>query len=1683
MKKKDPKKFNEWKFGTTTLSFHDDGAGKQAFVNTSRGQISAKTNYRRNVVEKVGDRRIRVKCVDGTIRNYKRSQGGDERYHLDTEILPNGNKIRYYMGSFFQPVSIESFSPVARLYSKVEIKYFRDLKDGDHTKPINEKVKVLTHTNKQLECIYDVEESDNDYPCFVLKHTYSHYGHTSIQYQAHSVFFLNEYRAPQNRAMIFKYHLGAKRSSNYKKVSEILMLKNNNHAFTTHFFTYDANVTTVKDGLGNDTKYHYNQDHLRIDKIERHQNINGSQYLKNREKFIWGGDNQAGFLIGKVIYDENNNPIKEERYNYDEENKGNIIRKTIYGNISNTSPISIKPVGDSLSSLSGVDVNIEEYTHTQNGSIQSETKQNGLKTEYAYHICQIDGESFHTDLVAVKFIRYEGQIKQRFFYEYDEHNVLIKEIEDDGSAENKEDLTKVSRRLIKKYTPRDIEPFGLTEIYEELYLDLETRDEKLIKKEVYDYTIDCNMTKKDVYGSDRKLKYTLSYRYDHKDNLTYESDPIGREAQYQYDESNNKIYEKDFSGKETFFYFDNCNRLIKKITKDIQKEYVEEFDYDANHNKIYEKNIYGNITREKYDCIGNKIKELLPQVEDIFGAMKNPEISYRYDALDRQIEKRDAEGNITKTSHNLFNKPTIIEHPDNTREEYFYNLDGTLDTYINQLGTKTKYEYDYLQRVVSKKTYSSDDEFLQDEYFEYSAFDLISKKDSDGNITSYTYDGAGRKIKEKFLSNNNKLLSVEELFYDALGFVEKKIEGDKLITAYQLDNRGRIKKIRQLNNNQELLSKAKYKYDLADNKIEIISYITGVEDNIRKNLKSTEYKDYDVFKRLVKTRDAYDNETSIIYEEDSQNKLIQKIIENSLHQKIISTYDAQNREKTIKHLSPTGTVLSFDEKFYDFNSNLIRQISYIYNSLGEELKQVTTFWKFDSMNKPILITEAYDTNDEKTTCYIYKYALLHKTIKPDKTILKYKYDALSNQIELKSKNNFENSEQDENLSNQQIHYKFTYNKLNQLTFVEDVYSNKTTKRKYDAKNHLLKEKQASGLVIKNEYDLLGNKIKCIFPDKSFVEYQYNPINLKKVIRTPKDKEPYEHEFTRYDLSGNLLHEKLAENAGDIFYHIDKLQRVIIVDSPYHSQNAQYDEIGRISNINWQGFLDDENSYLYDDLNQITKEEGLFPNNYEFDSHFNRLTKNEDQYEINSLNELLSTNQRVFEYDKNGNPILKKTENGEIRFFYDALDRLIKTEKPNEYTLIFTYDSFNRRISKKAIKSSKCCLAQYYLPQRQKDFKYFLYDDQNEIGSFDKELNQKELRILADTKKAEIGSAISFELDDFIYTPIYDISGNVTSLIFVKTLIEHYRYSAFGEEKTYKVSRSLIFDLFKSSPWRFSSKRIDDETNLVYYGRRYYDPEIGRWLTPDPQGFTDGLNLYAFVNNDPLINIDLYGLEVLAHLPGPLFYEAVNKALGRKPTQIFDLSRSEISPHKRIYFTNGIYNSLQESRESAQYLSKMVNNSNIHGIYNENEGPASDILRAGISLTTGVQSKASKLINSEWVKYLDQDEKNEILHICHSEGNINTRNALKNLPNEYKKKISVVGIAPAAYMGHRLAKSIIHYVADKDFVPKLDFENKRRYSDSVSILNSQVYESKQVHNFQHPIYEYNIEKHIKEFINR
>jgi len=81
----------------------------------------------------------------------------------------------------------------------------------------------------------------------------------------------------------------------------------------------------------------------------------------------------------------------------------------------------------------------------------------------------------------------------------------------------------------------------------------------------------------------------------------------------------------------------------------------------------------------------------------------------------------------------------------------------------------------------------------------------------------------------------------------------------------------------------------------------------------------------------------------------------------------------------------------------------------------------------------------------------------------------------------------------------------------------------------------------------------------------------------------------------------------------------------------------------------------------------------------------------------------------------------------------------------------------------------------------------------------------------------------------------------------------YEYGPFGE-----LIRATG-PMAKVNPFRFSTKYQDEETGLVYYGYRYYDPGTGRWLSRDPIDEAGGLNLYGMVGNDPLNRIDFLGL--------------------------------------------------------------------------------------------------------------------------------------------------------------------------------------------------------------------------------
>jgi len=104
-------------------------------------------------------------------------------------------------------------------------------------------------------------------------------------------------------------------------------------------------------------------------------------------------------------------------------------------------------------------------------------------------------------------------------------------------------------------------------------------------------------------------------------------------------------------------------------------------------------------------------------------------------------------------------------------------------------------------------------------------------------------------------------------------------------------------------------------------------------------------------------------------------------------------------------------------------------------------------------------------------------------------------------------------------------------------------------------------------------------------------------------------------------------------------------------------------------------------------------------------------------------------------------------------------------------------------------------------------------------------------------------------ESYYYT--YDANGNVSEkLTSTGAVTTHYEYDAFGNI----VNGATLSD----GAYAFSTKPYDAVTGLYYYGYRYYDAGLGRWVNRDPIGEEGGINLTQFVGNAAVYLIDYLG---------------------------------------------------------------------------------------------------------------------------------------------------------------------------------------------------------------------------------
>jgi RHS repeat-associated protein len=102
------------------------------------------------------------------------------------------------------------------------------------------------------------------------------------------------------------------------------------------------------------------------------------------------------------------------------------------------------------------------------------------------------------------------------------------------------------------------------------------------------------------------------------------------------------------------------------------------------------------------------------------------------------------------------------------------------------------------------------------------------------------------------------------------------------------------------------------------------------------------------------------------------------------------------------------------------------------------------------------------------------------------------------------------------------------------------------------------------------------------------------------------------------------------------------------------------------------------------------------------------------------------------------------------------------------------------------------------------------------------------------------------------------STRYTSDISGTTFPQILRFDAFGNRSaTGGIAPYTSTDLQFAGDWGYQTEwsggSSDPGLGLQYLGQRYYDPAIGRFISPDPIGTDGGLNLYGYAGNDPVVN--------------------------------------------------------------------------------------------------------------------------------------------------------------------------------------------------------------------------------------
>ncbi|UII74332.1 DUF6531 domain-containing protein [Pseudomonas sp. HN11] len=719
---------------------------------------------------------------------------------------------------------------------------------------------------------------------------------------------------------------------------------------------------------------------------------------------------------------------------------------------------------------------------------------------------------------------------------------------------------------------------------------------------------------------------------------------------------------------------------------------------------------------------------------------------------------------------------------------------------------------------------------------------LVQRVDPDGAEHFKSYDDKGRLTVEQ-----DPLGAITAYQYDEAGRLVAVFPGDDEPTTYEHEN-GFVRVVRR--------GEAVWKYERNDQgdvirKVDPDGHVTDYSYNQYGQLVGIWYPDHSCH-RLVW------NERGQLLEEQLPNGGVKRYRYDDLGRKItqedehgsLTQFEWNGVGRLVQIVLPSGDTRKYTYNAYgkitserDELGHVTRYeyadglhlISRRINADGSQVK-----YRYDNVR--LLLTEIENEVGETYRLQYHSNGLIQQEIGFDGQRTAYLYD-LNGNLREKTEHGDDDSQlvtrYERDYAGRLIRktlpdsntVDYTYDRQGNLLSVED--GHWSLAYEYDSQNRLTDEHQGWG-TLRYGYDACGQLQNLRLPDNNRLTFNHDKgghlstVELNGALLTS-------HLFTagreQQRQQGQLLSHYQHDHQGRLFD-----QSIHDAEGPLYSRHYDYDKSGNLTRL-----LDThkgEHHYHYDPLNRLTRADHSQGEQERFahDPAGNLLMQNRPGPDIVAGNRLMIQGDHHYDYDAFGNLIRERRGKGHqlvTEYRYDCQHRLTGITRPNGKKASYRYDPFGRRISKTVdgVTTEFFWLGDKLIAEHHADrHRSYLY----EPDSF------RPLALLEGFGPEET-QAYHYQLDH-LGTP-QELTAPDGEIVWSA----HYR--AYGE-----ITRLDIGKV--DNPLRFQGQYFDQESGLHYNRHRYYNPDIGRYLTPDPVKLAGGINAYQYAPNptgwmDPL----------------------------------------------------------------------------------------------------------------------------------------------------------------------------------------------------------------------------------------